>query len=99
MRNRTITIIDALAVVISTALQFGGYAFAVFIFALFISHPLVMLLFKLVLNVLLALFAFSPLSDKFEQWISKTIRNAWWMFRYRPRECGDNMIYYATFNI
>ena len=77
------TIIQAIAQLVSMAIEYAGYRLAMFVMVIVFTTPLHFMIAYVVVNVALILFIISKWSTMLTNWISRGI---WWVYALRAKE-------------
>ena len=85
MNKTTLILLNALADLISMAVQYAGFRLVVFIIGLFMLNPTLRAVIILIFNMAYIVFALSPLSTKMFDWMRVEILYWYGCIRYRTK--------------
>ena len=85
MNKKTFILLNALADLISMAVQYAGYRLVMFIIGLFMLNPTLLLVITLIANIVYIVFALSPLSTKMFDWMRVEVLYWYGCIRYRTK--------------
>lgn len=85
MNKKTFILLNALADLISMAVQYVGYKLVMFIIGLFMLSPTLLAVIVLIANIAYIVFALSPLSTKMFDWMRVEILYWYGCIRYRTK--------------
>lgn len=79
------TIIQAIAQLISMAVEYAGYRLAMFVMMIVFTTPLHFLIAYLVVNIAMIAFIISKWSNRFIDWIAGGVRTIWEWLRQKKK--------------
>ena len=85
MNKKTFILLNALADLISMAVQYAGYRLMIFIIGLFMLNPTLLAVIVLIANIAYIVFALSPLSTKMFNWMRVEVLYWYACIRYRTK--------------
>lgn len=85
MNKKTFILLNALADLISMAVQYAGYRLMIFIIGLFMLNPTLLAVIVLIANIAYIVFALSPLSTKMFDWMRVEVLYWYGCIRYRTK--------------
>lgn len=94
MNKTTLILLNALADLISMAVQYAGYRLVMFIIGLFMLNPTLLAVIVLIANIAYIVFALSPLSTKIFDWMRVEILYWYGCICYRTK--GRNSLLNVT---
>lgn len=95
MKKQTKAIIAAVSSLLSMALVSGGYLLLSFIIGMLIMSPLWLMVAKVIMNIAFIIYNVIPASERFCDWIERTITEWYTRWRYRPQKHGNTIVYQA----
>lgn len=94
MNKKTFILLNALADLISMAMQYAGYKLVMFIIGLFMLNPTLLAVITLIANIAYIVFALSPLSTKMFDWMRVEVLYWYGCIRYRTK--GRDSLLHVT---
>ena len=85
MNKTTLILLNALADLISMAVQYAGYKLVMFIIGLFMLNPTLLAVIVLITNIAYIVFALSSLSTKMFDWMRVEVLYWYGCIRYRTK--------------
>ena len=85
MNKKTFILLNALADLISMAVQYAGYKLVMFIIGLSMLNPTLLAVIVLIANIAYIVFALSPLSTKMFDWMRVEVLYWYGCIRYRTK--------------
>ena len=85
MNKTTLILLNALADLISMAVQYAGYRLVMYIIGLFMLNPTLLVVIILIVNIAYIVFALSPLSKKMFDWMRVEVLYWYACIRYRTK--------------
>ena len=85
MNKKTFILLNALADLISMAVQYAGYRLVMFIIGLFMLSPTLLAVIVIIANIAYIVFILSPLSTKMLDWMRVEILYWYGCIRYRTK--------------
>ena len=85
MNKKTFILLNALADLISFAVQYAGYRLVMFIIGLFMLSPTLLAVIVIIANIAYIVFTLSPLSTKMLDWMRIEVLYWYGCIRYRTK--------------